>query len=93
MALSLTNRFLFLGKPCPSPHFPLRVVGNYLPVITCRKKDILSYTRSSTRTPRCTGHSFCLGNRSALLVDADQVEKFRKKYGELSEIMEARRSR
>ncbi|XP_015884664.3 large ribosomal subunit protein bL31c [Ziziphus jujuba] len=33
-------------------------------------------------------HPFYLGNRSALLVDADQVEKFRKKFGELSEIME-----
>ncbi|OVA06210.1 Ribosomal protein L31 [Macleaya cordata] len=33
-------------------------------------------------------HPFYLGNRSALLVDADQVEKFRKKYGELTRIME-----
>ncbi|KAK3425354.1 50S ribosomal protein L31, chloroplastic [Eucalyptus grandis] len=33
-------------------------------------------------------HPFYLGNRSAVLVDADQVEKFRKKFGELSEIME-----
>ncbi|KAJ7966783.1 50S ribosomal protein L31 [Quillaja saponaria] len=33
-------------------------------------------------------HPFYLGNRSALLVDADQVEKFRKKFGELSQIME-----
>ncbi|KNA12538.1 hypothetical protein SOVF_125040 [Spinacia oleracea] len=33
-------------------------------------------------------HPFYLGNRSALLLDADQVEKFRKKYGELTQIME-----
>lgn len=33
-------------------------------------------------------HPFYLGNRSALLADADQVEKFRKKFGELSQIME-----
>ncbi|OMO87556.1 Ribosomal protein L31 [Corchorus capsularis] len=33
-------------------------------------------------------HPFYLGNRSALVVDADQVEKFRRKFGELSEIME-----
>ncbi|KAF8405260.1 hypothetical protein HHK36_010161 [Tetracentron sinense] len=33
-------------------------------------------------------HPFYLGNRSALLVDADQVEKFRKKFGEISRIME-----
>ncbi|OWM80856.1 50S ribosomal protein L31, chloroplastic [Punica granatum] len=33
-------------------------------------------------------HPFYLGNRSGVLVDADQVEKFRKKFGGLSEIME-----
>ncbi|KAM0967766.1 hypothetical protein TB2_015900 [Malus domestica] len=33
-------------------------------------------------------HPFYLGNRSGMLVDDDQVEKFRKKYGELSQIME-----
>ncbi|XP_043709251.1 50S ribosomal protein L31, chloroplastic [Telopea speciosissima] len=33
-------------------------------------------------------HPFYLGNRSGVVVDADQVEKFRKKYGELSQIME-----
>ncbi|GKU89966.1 hypothetical protein SLEP1_g4034 [Rubroshorea leprosula] len=33
-------------------------------------------------------HPFYLGNRSAVLVEADQVEKFRKKFGQLSEIME-----
>ncbi|OMO75161.1 Ribosomal protein L31 [Corchorus olitorius] len=33
-------------------------------------------------------HPFYLGNRSAVLVEANQVEKFRKKFGELSEIME-----
>ncbi|KAK4793817.1 hypothetical protein SAY86_011811 [Trapa natans] len=33
-------------------------------------------------------HPFYLGNRSALLLDADQVEKFRKKFSGLSEIME-----
>ncbi|XP_074272756.1 large ribosomal subunit protein bL31c [Silene latifolia] len=33
-------------------------------------------------------HPFYLGNRSAVLVDADQVEKFRKKFGELTQIME-----
>ncbi|XVF36071.1 hypothetical protein REPUB_Repub19eG0026700 [Reevesia pubescens] len=33
-------------------------------------------------------HPFYLGNRSAVLVDADQVEKFRKKFGQLTEIME-----
>ncbi|KAF8016506.1 hypothetical protein BT93_H1888 [Corymbia citriodora subsp. variegata] len=33
-------------------------------------------------------HPFYLGNRSGVLVDADQVEKFRKKFGELTEIME-----
>ncbi|XP_052188692.1 50S ribosomal protein L31, chloroplastic-like [Diospyros lotus] len=33
-------------------------------------------------------HPFYLGGRSHLLVDADQVEKFRKKFGELTEIME-----
>ncbi|CBI19731.3 hypothetical protein AAG906_031054 [Vitis piasezkii] len=33
-------------------------------------------------------HPFYLGNRSGLLVDADQVEKFRKKFGEISQIME-----
>lgn len=32
-------------------------------------------------------HPFYLGNRSALLVDAGQVEKFRKKYGEFSDLM------
>ena len=32
-------------------------------------------------------HPFYLGNHSAMLVDADQVEKFRKKSGELSQIM------
>ena len=33
-------------------------------------------------------HPFYLGSRSALLIDDDQVEKFRKKFGELKEIME-----
>ncbi|KAL2892694.1 50S ribosomal protein L31 chloroplastic [Bienertia sinuspersici] len=33
-------------------------------------------------------HPFYLGNRSGVLADADQVEKFRKKFGELSSIME-----
>ncbi|GMH16194.1 hypothetical protein Nepgr_018035 [Nepenthes gracilis] len=33
-------------------------------------------------------HPFYLGNRSAVLVDAGQVEKFRKKFGELTKIME-----
>ncbi|XP_061339595.1 large ribosomal subunit protein bL31c [Gastrolobium bilobum] len=33
-------------------------------------------------------HPFYLGNRSAITVSDDQVEKFRKKYGELSEIMQ-----
>ncbi|GMN35574.1 hypothetical protein TIFTF001_005381 [Ficus carica] len=33
-------------------------------------------------------HPFYLGNRSGVLVDADQVEKFRKKFGELTQIME-----
>lgn len=33
-------------------------------------------------------HPFYLGGRSANLLDADQVEKFRKKFGGLSEIME-----
>ncbi|CAJ2675619.1 unnamed protein product [Trifolium pratense] len=33
-------------------------------------------------------HQFYLGNRSANMVSDDQVEKFRKKYGELAEIME-----
>eukprot|EP00258_Populus_trichocarpa_P019987 XP_006386207.2 50S ribosomal protein L31, chloroplastic [Populus trichocarpa] len=33
-------------------------------------------------------HPFYLGNRSGVLVDADQVEKFRKKYEGLSQIME-----
>lgn len=33
-------------------------------------------------------HPFYLGSRSALLVDADQVEKFRKRYAGLDEIME-----
>ncbi|XP_031269127.1 50S ribosomal protein L31, chloroplastic [Pistacia vera] len=33
-------------------------------------------------------HPFYLGGRSALVVDADQVEKFRKKFGGLDEIME-----
>ncbi|CAL9159728.1 unnamed protein product [Musa hybrid cultivar] len=33
-------------------------------------------------------HPFYLGSRSALAVEDDQVEKFRKKYGELSSLME-----
>ncbi|KAG8377823.1 hypothetical protein BUALT_Bualt08G0073700 [Buddleja alternifolia] len=33
-------------------------------------------------------HPFYLGSRSQNLVDADQVEKFRKKFGGLSQIME-----
>ncbi|KAK2994147.1 hypothetical protein RJ640_020952 [Escallonia rubra] len=33
-------------------------------------------------------HQFYLGSRSGNLIDADQVEKFRKKYGGLSQIME-----
>ncbi|XP_008797524.1 50S ribosomal protein L31, chloroplastic [Phoenix dactylifera] len=33
-------------------------------------------------------HPFYLGNRSALLMEDDQVEKFRKKYGQLSSLME-----
>ncbi|KAJ1384899.1 Ribosomal protein L31 [Sesbania bispinosa] len=33
-------------------------------------------------------HPFYLGNRSAVMVSDDQVEKFRKKFGQLSEIME-----
>ncbi|KAI4333001.1 hypothetical protein L6164_017859 [Bauhinia variegata] len=32
-------------------------------------------------------HPFYLGNRSGLVVEADQVEKFRKKFGEMSELM------
>ncbi|ESW32725.1 hypothetical protein PHAVU_001G012400 [Phaseolus vulgaris] len=33
-------------------------------------------------------HPFYLGNRSAVMVSDDQVEKFRKKFGELTQIME-----
>ncbi|KAK6939488.1 Ribosomal protein L31 [Dillenia turbinata] len=33
-------------------------------------------------------HPFYLGNQSAVLVDADQVETFRTKFGKLSQIME-----
>ncbi|XP_027332524.1 50S ribosomal protein L31, chloroplastic [Abrus precatorius] len=33
-------------------------------------------------------HPFYLGNRSSAMVSDDQVEKFRKKFGELSQIME-----
>ncbi|PON93414.1 Ribosomal protein [Trema orientale] len=33
-------------------------------------------------------HPFYLGSRSALLIDDDQVAKFRKKYSDLTEIME-----
>ncbi|KAK2452364.1 50S ribosomal protein L31, chloroplastic [Trifolium repens] len=33
-------------------------------------------------------HQFYLGNRTANMVSDDQVEKFRKKFGELSQIME-----
>ncbi|KAJ8485127.1 hypothetical protein OPV22_017612 [Ensete ventricosum] len=33
-------------------------------------------------------HPFYLGSRSALVVEDDQVEKFRKKYGQLSSLME-----
>ncbi|CAI0422122.1 unnamed protein product [Linum tenue] len=33
-------------------------------------------------------HPFYLGNRSGVLVDADQVEKFRKKFGELTQLMQ-----
>ncbi|KAG6466090.1 50S ribosomal protein L31, chloroplastic-like [Zingiber officinale] len=33
-------------------------------------------------------HPFYLGSRSALAVEDDQVEKFRKKYGQLSSLME-----
>lgn len=33
-------------------------------------------------------HQFYLGNRSSNMVSDDQVEKFRKRYGELAEIME-----
>ncbi|XP_038715118.1 uncharacterized protein LOC120008829, partial [Tripterygium wilfordii] len=33
-------------------------------------------------------HPFYLGSRSALLVDADQVEKFRKRFAGLLQIME-----
>lgn len=33
-------------------------------------------------------HPFFLGNRSASMISDDQVEKFKKKYGELTEIME-----
>ncbi|CAI0561068.1 unnamed protein product, partial [Linum tenue] len=32
-------------------------------------------------------HPFYLGNCSGVLVDADQVEKFRKKFGELTQLM------
>jgi large subunit ribosomal protein L31 len=31
---------------------------------------------------------FHLGNCSALLIDDDQVEKFRKRYGDISQIMD-----
>ncbi|XP_047329659.1 50S ribosomal protein L31, chloroplastic [Impatiens glandulifera] len=33
-------------------------------------------------------HPFYLGNRSGVLVDADQVEKFKSKFGELSQLMQ-----
>lgn len=33
-------------------------------------------------------HPFYLGNRTGLTVEADQVEKFRRKYGDLTEIMQ-----
>ncbi|WOK97884.1 hypothetical protein Cni_G06592 [Canna indica] len=33
-------------------------------------------------------HPFYLGNRSALVVEDDQVEKFRKKFGQLNTIMD-----
>lgn len=33
-------------------------------------------------------HPFYLGGRSAILLDADQAEKFKKKYGSLSKFME-----
>ncbi|WCJ35212.1 Ribosomal protein L31 [Euphorbia peplus] len=33
-------------------------------------------------------HPFYLGNRTGLVVSDDQVEKFRKKFGELTQIME-----
>ncbi|KAF5207516.1 50S ribosomal protein L31 [Thalictrum thalictroides] len=33
-------------------------------------------------------HPFYLGSRTGLMVDADQVSKFRKRFGELTSIME-----
>ncbi|KAK8923857.1 hypothetical protein KSP39_PZI019510 [Platanthera zijinensis] len=33
-------------------------------------------------------HPFYLGSRSSLLADDDQVEKFRRKYGQLTDLME-----
>lgn len=33
-------------------------------------------------------HPFYLGNRSGVVADTDQVAKFRKKFGELTQLME-----
>ncbi|XP_062164010.1 large ribosomal subunit protein bL31c [Alnus glutinosa] len=109
MAISLTNTFL-QGKPCPPLPITnkVRAIGNYRPVVTCRKKDIHPQFHEDAKV-YCNGelvmttggtqkdytvdvwsgnHPFYLGDRSALLIDADQVEKFRKRYGELTQIMD-----
>ncbi|KAJ6730952.1 50S RIBOSOMAL PROTEIN L31 [Salix viminalis] len=88
MALSLTNSFLQtkpISPPLPAPPKGEGEGG--------RESWAASDVQEERHTPgilfRLQGnHPFYLGNRSGVLVDADQVEKFRKKYGGLSEIME-----
>ncbi|KAI5392915.1 60S ribosomal protein L31, variant 2 [Lathyrus oleraceus] len=85
MAQCITNTFL-QGKPflpLPKKNFQQqqgKKVGNFGVWCGTQKEYVVDVWSGN--------HQFYLGNRSSNMVSDDQVEKFRKRYGELAEIME-----
>ncbi|KAG6776499.1 hypothetical protein POTOM_020010 [Populus tomentosa] len=81
MAPSLTITSLQIKSIAP-PFLPIKKVsgaGGYGLHLTCRKRDIrLEFYEDAT--------VYCIGEL-VMATNADRVEKFRKKLGELSQIM------